>query len=334
MSENNNGSNNKQDDPTNNPLFGAPPPSSTPTTDSLASRPTVSQGGPSTNDSFQATTDPLFGASPPQDEQLTTSIPTPTQYHQPIRRELRLYHPPRPASPSRTLLFIRRLTYILSILLGLSSAVAGIWSIFILPLLHSSFSARKALVVQQTERVNNLLEGIRKLRALGLYPKSNHTEIDVEDGGNGHGEDKREEASLKEISSSISSLHSEPSTIQRANDEIDEIIPITPLTRLISKLKILSSSMDATSTTRLSVISTLEGYTSSIHHQLFLSRSTTGGMSSYGVNMNSLSNHLNQDKNQSRDVIGGTGEEWDNTRKEIRAIKGLLLNRRQFVASK
>ncbi|WWD03439.1 hypothetical protein V865_001491 [Kwoniella europaea PYCC6329] len=331
MSENNNGSNNKQDDPTNNPLFGAPPPPSTSTSDIPPSQSTDSQAGPSTNNSFQATTDPLFGASPPQDGQLTKSIPTPTQYHQPIRRELRLHHPLRPASSSKTLLFIRRLTYILSILLGLSSAVAVIWSIFILPLLHSSFSARKALVDQQTERVNNLLEGIKKLRSLGIYTQSGSRGEEDEHAGRGN---QREEASLKEISSSISSLRSENINNPEPNDEINEIIPITPLTRLTSKLKILSSSLDATSTTRLSVISTLEGYTSSIHHQLFLSRSTTGGMSSYGVNMNSLSNHLNQDKNQSRDMIGGTGEEWDNTRKEIRAIKGLLLNRRQFVAGK
>ncbi|WVQ67197.1 uncharacterized protein L199_005392 [Kwoniella botswanensis] len=331
MSGDNNGSNNKQDDPTNNPLFGAPPPPSTSTSDIPPSQTTNSQAGASTNNRFQATTDPLFGASPPQDEQLTTSIPTPTQYHQPIRRELRSYHPPEPASPSRTLLFIRRLTYILSILLGLSSAVAGIWSIFILPLLHSSFSARKALVDQQTERVNNLLEGIKKLKSLGIYTQSGSSGDEDEHAGRGN---QREEASLKEISSSISSLRSDNINNPEPNDETNEIIPITSLTRLISKLKILSSSLDATSTTRLSVISTLEGYTSSIHHQLFLSRSTTGGMSSYGVNMNSLSNHLNQDKNQGRDMIGGTGEEWDNTRKEIRAIKGLLLNRRQFVAGK
>ncbi|WVW85954.1 hypothetical protein I302_107992 [Kwoniella bestiolae CBS 10118] len=325
----------KQNDPTNNPLFGAPPASATST--DIPPQPLLNEAGPSNPIDIDTTYNPLYGASPPRDD---TPWHTSSEQYRPTPRELRLYHRPRSAhiEPSKTIQFMRQLTFILSLIFGLSSAIAGVWSVFILPLLHSSFSARKALVSQQSERVRKLLEGVRRLRALGLYPKRN-----LEAPAQTEGDDdekqvlKKEEASLKEISSSIDSLLSQniPShPPSQSSDGTVELIPTTPLTALSSKLKVLSSSMDATSTTRTSVISTLEGYTSSIHHQLFLARSSTGGMSSYGVNMNSLSNHLNGNTGKQTGMGLGLGEEWDNTRKEIRAIKGMLLNRRQFSGTK
>ncbi|WWC64389.1 uncharacterized protein I303_106999 [Kwoniella dejecticola CBS 10117] len=412
-----------EENPSNNPLFGAPPPSEevdnntkAPSSSSAPLQPRVgpqavleaeAEAGPSTSTTLKGTTNPLYGATPPQDALPPWRLSPYSNANESSQtygygdgygygygydlsqpRELRVYHPPIQETPSKTIIFIKRITYLLSIFLGMSATFAGIWSIFVLPLLHSTFSARKALVSQQTDRMGDILERLRRLRAIGMYgqPRSMEPDQKYGNGVEGMAEGKhmkeshedengsqnddddddedddsgiRREASLKEISESVELLHLQSDHRRRQQEQenkrragIDEaeaeeveieIVPTTSLSLLSTKLNDLSGAMESTSTTRISLISTLESYTSSIHRQLFVSRSLQGGYGGYSVGMNSLNQHLNNRGNSSgsKSTSGGVGglvddlggvnpEEWDKTRKEIRAIKGLLLNRRQF----
>ncbi|WWC91527.1 uncharacterized protein L201_006473 [Kwoniella dendrophila CBS 6074] len=376
MSENNNDNNNNNpsnaDDPTNNPLFGAPPPNEASTSQIQPLQPQSGDTAINQSTVVEGTSNPLYGAVVPQDANTDWRLPAyqstgsrSIQYNQPIPREFRLYHGPRSIQPSKTIQFIKRITFIVSIFLGLSASIAGIWSIFILPLLHSTFSARNAILNQQTERVKSLVEGLSKLKKLKMYssiklPDSSNNnnninigtkeeKIDEKQHEHEHeNEHEHEEANLKEISDSISSLKSnsnsdfnsskkqiQTSSSNNNGEEEEEFnsIPISQLDILSSKLNLLSTAINSTSTTRTSLISTLESYTSNIHRQLFISRPQQGGFTNYSIGMNSLSNHLNQPQNNDIHNYGLGGvkpEQWDQTRKEIRAIKGLLLNRRQF----
>ncbi|WWC71829.1 uncharacterized protein I206_105788 [Kwoniella pini CBS 10737] len=347
-----------QEDPSNNPLFGASPPPPPSDDERDPNIPAQPEAGPS--NSIVGSTNPLFGATPPQDEGLPSWRMNSREYNQP--RELRLYHAFKPTGPSKTIIFIKRITFIISILLGISSIFAGIWSIFILPLLHSSFSARKELINQQSKRMNDILIKLKNLKKLEIYNMKKIKLIDKEKKANEEEEEEYkeesnfeiEEANLKEISESIDNLimntnENKMSLKQKAKteEEENEILPLKQIKSLSIKLNKLSNLMESTSTTRISLISTLESYTSFLHNQLFLSSRFSGtgnggkGFSNYSIKLNSLSSHLGEkqrlgleQKNEFEFNLGGIKiEEWDNTRKEIRAIKGLLLNRRQFVKS-
>ncbi|WRT70406.1 uncharacterized protein IL334_007404 [Kwoniella shivajii] len=383
-------------DPTNNPLFGAPPPSSGTSPSPSPPEPQPQPAAPITPDSIlsssssstvplTATTNPLFGASPPQDVYAhtggntnTSSNTNVTSQYQRNPREIHVYQPPRngphnfsynnsssssSTSSFKTLMFIRRITYVLSMFLGISATLSALCSVFLLPLLHSSFSARKAIVDQQLTRVNSLVNGLKKLRGSKLYPNSNSDSLPTKSHSGSeesdYGEDsnnnnnradqksslsssrkeeistKESQASLKEITSSSSSSSTSSQTDHHEHPEVplpfQSISPILSLQTLSAGLKSLSSALDSTSTTRTSLISTLESYTSSIHRQLFVSR-PAGGFGGYSVGMGSLSQHLGKNgESNGVDGLGGVkGEEWDSVRKEVRAIKGVLLNRRQF----
>ncbi|TYJ53412.1 hypothetical protein B9479_005959 [Cryptococcus floricola] len=234
---------------------------------------------------------------------------------------------PRAAhTPPRTLPeFLRRLSQLLAIVLGVSSAGSAIWSLFILPLLHASFSARKALVDQQNDRAINIARALSRIRSLSIYGQPSPADTPAEGGEEKQADGPLEntsDASLQEIHSSAASESS--LTPDSGGTPGQAVFPLSNLSTLSSSLSRLTSALESTSTTRTSLISNLESYSSHLHRQLFAARPVgSKGFGGYAVGMGSLDAHLrNEGEAESR------GEEWDAVRKDIRAIKGMLLNRR------
>jgi hypothetical protein len=228
----------------------------------------------------------------------------------------------------------------LSLVLGSSAVVAGIWSAFILPLLHASFSARRALVDQQKDRWAGLVAGLKEVRARSIYPPATEEASVPSSVLESKGDEEKlaldklgEEARLIEEESTDGEDTSTPNTAA-----IERILPLNTISSLSISLANLVTAFTSTSTTRTSLLSTLESYTSHLHRQLYL-RSTPGsGGMRYG--MNTLSANLAKAgggkawgafEQEGEQTTGVKGEEWDAVRKEVRAIKGMLLSRRNFV---
>ena len=275
--------------------------------------------------------------------------------------------PPRPHSdPSlltpqsyRTGLItgLRRLGYILSLALGSSAVIGLFWSAFILPLLHSTFSARQVILEQQSPRFDALLSGLKALRSSPLYPPSRAVSAKPADDGTGEetgetGEKKVERvehrSGIREISSDSSASsstspkkarsgeHKGRKLLESGRADQDDLptpanpLPLDNLASLSTSLKSLSSAISSTSTTRTSLLSTLETYTAQLHREVYL---RNDHKSSFSVGLGSLSQNLANVSGSS--VHGPTGisdsSDWDDVRKEVRAIKGLLLGRRNFM---
>lgn len=266
---------------------------------------------------------------------------------------------PTPArAPSSLPLLLKRLAYLVGIVLGGGALVAGLWSTFLLPLLHATYSARTALSIPQKERWRALLESLGKIRALGIYrrPREVGEEEKVAPAGNELAlvrtrSSQKSEGSNKEKGDGAKPPPSVTAVTVTSEDEDTRTPPSLHAdpSALSASLRDLAASLDATNTTRTSLISTLESYTSGLHRELFvargLSNSTWGGGSAYGgtgrVGLGTLSANLAQASNPSNGASGsGTdsvlglpaakSQEWDAVRREVRAIKGLLLNRRNF----
>lgn len=103
----------------------------------------------------------------------------------------------------------------------------------------------------------------------------------------------------------------------------------------------LAAGLDATATTRTSLLSVLEGYTSGLHRELYLSRPTNTpwavpgsnnrvGLSTLSANLAKAGGAVDADNASPLGLPPARSEEWDAVRREVRAIKGLLLNRRNF----
>ncbi|WVF73130.1 hypothetical protein IAT40_007949 [Kwoniella sp. CBS 6097] len=373
-----------------------PPSPQTSESNSIKAESGLSGIGSDNRSGSEVINEPLYGATPPREASGTgSSSPTgevQVQQHDHTAREesvprryvvqhgghdggpgnglysrqpTTIPHAASPYSSPRALTFLRRLAFVLSVVLGVSASIAGIWSYFILPLLHSSFSARKAILDQQVPRYQKLLEGLRGLRSNKLYgplrverpspSDESEKEQKVDDRKRST---IRREASLKEITSSASiSMSSSSSqnhhdTNADANADTDAditqptlhepLVPLSSLQNLSTNLNSLTSALDNTSTTRTSLISTLESYTSHLHREMFVSRapglnhgfrggSGFGGYSiggTLGANLSRASGSAGA--GEEGGIRAGNGEEWDSVRKEIRAIKGLLLNRRAF----
>lgn len=109
------------------------------------------------------------------------------------------------------------------------------------------------------------------------------------------------------------------------------------LEELPSLLDNLGTNLSATSTTRTSLLSTLASYNSQLHTQDFVSN-TRGGRSRGGVGLNTLDENLAKEAGRSGSgglaggeseefVIGRAAPEFEELRKEVRGLKGLLLSR-------
>jgi hypothetical protein len=217
--------------------------------------------------------------------------------------------------------------------------VAGIWSAFILPLLHASFSARRALVDQQKDRWTGLVKGLKEVRARTIYPAATEDdnipvkEVD-EEGQILALENTGEGARLIEADSNADEE-------QLPNSKIERILPLEPVASLTTALANLVTAFTSTSTTRTSLLSTLESYTSHLHRQLYLRSGTNSSSFGMRYGMNNLSANLAKAgggkgwgafEQDGDETVGVKGEEWDAVRKEVRAIKGMLLSRRNFMA--
>lgn len=269
------------------------------------------------------------------------------------------FYPPPPPLPSRQpshhsrsglITGLQRLGYILSLILG-SSAILGLfWSTFILPLLHSSFSARQVLLEQQTSRFGLLVSGLRALRGTSLFPPlpsaprsrlENHDDTSETSTEERKVDEAEHRSGIEEIisQSSGSDLPLKGRAIEGASNEEGEevlaaatpLLPLDNLTTLSTSLRSLSNAISSTSTTRVSLLSTLETYTSQLHRDVYL---RNDHRSAFSVGLGSLSENLANASGST--ALGSSGAaksdrtEWDDVRKEIRAIKGLLLGRRNF----
>ncbi|BEI82880.1 hypothetical protein CcaverHIS002_0307480 [Cutaneotrichosporon cavernicola] len=270
-----------------------------------------------------------------------------------------LKNAPRPLStlPQQ----LKRLTYVVSLLVGGSALLAGAWSVFLLPLLHATYSARNAIAGAQKDRWRALLEKLQLVRGLGMFPLALNAEETAErDEAIAKIEAERAEkaaAKEQEKDKQIALPGQEPESPKSAITSLeDEFPPATkpppvPLRAdvgdLSAALKDLAANLDATATTRTSLVSTLEGYTSGLHRELFLARSggpstpwgpVPGATNTGRVGLGTLSANLasaggkvaGQPEPSPLGIPPARSEEWDNVRREVRAIKGLLLNRRNF----
>jgi hypothetical protein len=140
----------------------------------------------------------------------------------------------------------------------------------------------------------------------------------------------------------------------------ESLIPITKISSLSTSLSNLLSAFNSTSTTRTSLLSTVESYSSYLHRQVYrrsqpFSTASSAGINKSGYSLGTLSANLakaggSTSSNQRRpfdiygqledgddqevrlEDMGVKSEEWDAVRKEVRAIKGMLLSRRNFVS--
>lgn len=160
---------------------------------------------------------------------------------------------------------------------------------------------------------------------------------------------KRDEAMISSITSDFPGVADNLPDL--SNIEHLPLIPINPLASLTSTVRDLTSTLDSTSTTRTSLLSTLESYTSTLHREVFLRSDRFGSSGGYsgGYSMSTLSanlakaggggtsgrNRAQQGAEAGDGGLSGVGvksEEWDAVRKEVRGIKGILLNRRNFAS--
>lgn len=243
---------------------------------------------------------------------------------------------------------------ILSILLGAGGAIALVWSAFLLPLLHASFSARRALVEQQVDRVGSLLQRLKEVRASGVHagmPQTESEGVNAEAPGRAEGpsgnalvkRDQGQEAKgmIREISHSSAPSTSSPT--RPSSPAPPNPAPLIPdISGLVASLRGLSVARSHTSTTRTSLLSTIESYTSALHRQLWNPRPGAGmGAWGTGYGLGTLDQSLAREGGAVKgssvykdgwegEGLRDRGEEWDAVRKEIRGIKGMLLGRRSM----
>lgn len=246
----------------------------------------------------------------------------------------------------------------MSLLLGTSAILGLLASRFLLPLLQSSYDARRVLVQRQAERLAGLLDLLRHLRAGAMYGSADGGVSDGDENvsGKAKGADVQQtDGRLPPTTSPIAAERdgqrdadqtNPSSSLLPAHSDQDlpfgtapyEPLPLAPLIQLSTSLRALSAALSATATTRTSLLSTLEGYTSQLHRDIYL-RPTPGSLAGGGtgrwgsVGLGSLGANLAKESGRdpgSKGGLSGVGEEWDAVRKEVRAVKGLLLSRRGF----
>lgn len=239
---------------------------------------------------------------------------------------------------------------------------------FLLPLLYSTFSARKAITEQQLHAVQAITSKLKSIRAnkkiyrqtptpvrdaarvvsgdSSLRPAGADQKPDQEDAGS--------HSSLKEGGKLAESLLIEELTeddspanrqlVPHAKQSTDErpvalSFLVTPDTKHPSKMTILAEKldelelcMDATSTTRTSLLSTVSAFTSQLNSQAFQFATRTRGGYGSSVGLSSLDQNLAK-AGAKVDGPGAGGKEEEGAvsvediKKEIRGLKGLLLSR-------
>lgn len=237
-------------------------------------------------------------------------------------------HPP--TRPSLVPPYLARLTRLLTLLLAVGGSAALISTMFILPLLQSTFAARSALIKAQSERMEGFVGRLRAMRALKMYGPSGSRSASASGSGSGkvgsgvvgersavgkgsHGSaggrddgfeekkdaNEREEAMAEHVGEATALVQSEKesesqSQSQSGTPTLPPLLPLSALFTLISTLRALSHTRANTSTTRTSLLSTIEAYTASLHRQLWnpTPGHSTFGLKSGGVGLGSLDRQL------------------------------------------
>ncbi len=209
-------------------------------------------------------------------------------------------------------------------------------------MLYSSFSARKAISEQQLTQLQSFVKALKTLRSQSLYGQAQPVASFIQGSAEKSDGPGKELARLKDdptladslliedMDGSVThdSLHSPSSPLAKPATSVALLPRLAPLPAALASL---STQLGATQTTRTSLLSTLSSYTSHLHSQIFLlSRSSGGNAASYygGVGLKSLGENLEKEGGlgaaEKRDESKETRED---IRKEIRAIKGMLLSR-------
>jgi len=100
----------------------------------------------------------------------------------------------------------------------------------------------------------------------------------------------------------------------------------TGLEELPSLLEALKTGLSATSTTRTSLLSTITSYNSTLHTQDFMSNARGGSRNAVGLKTTDQ-NQTKEPGQKEEFVIGRAAPEFEELRKEVRSLKGLLLSR-------
>ena len=254
--------------------------------------------------------DPLYGAPAPPT--------TPAEAAPPPARPppLQIQLPPSSRSPTTPTVahFLRRLSYILSIVIGTGAVLGLVWGKIVLPMLHATFSARRALTEVQVKRWERLLLLLKSISSTPIYGLSTPLNDSTEE---------TKLAELEETDELETTSTAETDTTTPPTSRPTTLLPLEPTAQLTTALRALGLALQATQTTRTSLLSTLESYTSTLHRSVFLRSNPSLG-----------SNFAFGPTGREREKMEGEarGEEWDAVRKEVRAIKGLLLGRRSFAS--
>lgn len=215
---------------------------------------------------------------------------------------------------------------------------------------------------QQSDRWTGLVGTLRQIKARGVYASTTPTTSGTTEGTGkgtlveGSENEKRDgemEMEMARLTDHEDDAHSEEGTIAT---EGQSLIPINTISTLSTSLSNLLTAFNSTSTTRTSLLSTVEGYSSYLHRQVYRRTqpfSSSGGGYQSGYSLGTLSANLakaggasgsqrkafdiygSQEGGEDEEVrledMGVKSQEWDAVRKEVRAIKGMLLSRRNFV---
>ncbi|KAJ9092533.1 hypothetical protein QFC21_006764 [Naganishia friedmannii] len=264
--------------------------------------------------------------------------------------------------------FLKTLSYVVGITLGVGSIFAGVWSKFLLPLLYSTFSARKAVTEQQFFAMKTIVHKLKAIRSnkkiyrhrVPATPDTLRTETDsVSLTTTADQKVEREDAasysSLKGAKLADSLLIEEVSDDNSHSDS--QLVPYkngspsalsstlsfltttdsrqpSKITKLPELLDDLELCMDATSTTRTSLLSTVSAFTSQLNSQAFQFATRSRGMGAYGssVGLDTLSQNLGKAGAKAGEgsvdlKVESEQVSVDDIKKEIRGLKGLLLSR-------
>ena len=191
--------------------------------------------------------------------------------------------------------YLSRLTRLVTLLLALGGSAALISTYLILALLQSTFSARKAMILAMRERMAGMVERLRAMRALRMYGPRRPAEAEGLLGAEADTEQAltrtrdgatvaRDEVGTASDTSQAPDEHEGAAgpkavTIIADADGPSPLISLAALSTLVGTLRHLASARGNTSTTRTSLLSTIEAYTSSLHRQLW---NPAPGHSSYG----------------------------------------------------
>jgi hypothetical protein len=235
-------------------------------------------------------------------------------------------------------------------------------------LLYSTFSARKAVTEQQLFAMKTIVHKLKAIRSnkkiyrhrvpatndtlrtevdsLSLTTTANH-KVEQDDAASYSslkGAKLADSLLIEEVPDDNSHSESQlvPHKPETSSEQLSTLSFLTTpdthqpsrITKLPELLDDLELCMDATSTTRTSLLSTVSAFTSQLNSQAFQFATRSRGVGAYGssVGLDTLSQNLGKAGAKVGEGSDGLKEEGeqvsvDDIKKEIRGLKGLLLTR-------